>query len=806
MFVLGVQMIALASEGPGAETVTVDPENCVIVIPDDLETQHASYRSKVQLASEELQKHLALITGKTPEIVKIGQGDISGYPFYIQAGLPKDSGELRPGEARWRVTRNAVYLFGNNDGGERGTPNAVYDFLERQLGVRWIEPGDVGIGYRKRTLLTLMVGEHRWAPTVMFRKIRQGIRAITPPETYEFEAERERIEAHNRRVAEVVGWQTRMRMGGSSPGGGHTFHGWWDKYGATHPEYFALTDKGQLAPLRLKGKSWEESKAWVKICPSNPDVAGQVVDEWLPRKHLLKYLSVGVNDGVEGFCRCPRCKALDVRQEGEEFAEHLTDRYMHLANLVAAKARAHRPDAMVAVYAYMKTVQPPRRVKLEPNIVVHLVPYVIPLDRQVTEELFLGWKEAGAKHFAFRPNYHYKYHKICIPLGLEQQMFDIFQLAYQFGILSANYDSLMNHWPVTGFADYVLAKSMSEPDQPFEYWEDHYCRGYGAASEEVKEYFRYWRTEIWQKRLLPNMNKLITRGRIGDFGRGLMWSLKYYNHEIYRPEGCDHYYETADFDRTDEILERALTGDITENDREKVEQLMLANRHARQLFKALSTQGMAKYPHSKELHRFRKEHQDDLRLQWGNIAWFERKYLGDATGLELVEMLRDYPLPYRETPFQWHFKIDPDDIGLTQKWYELDWPTPRSEWTPIRINVPWSNTYECLGEKLKLKERLKTYDGIGWYSTNLTVPKEMRGRSVFLYFPIVDESCWVYVNGKLAGKRICEKPEDVTTPVVVQIDAQVDWGAKGQTVVVRVKDSSGPGGIRERVWVVSKEE
>jgi len=802
---LAVLAIAVSSLGLRAETVTVDPEKCVIVIPDDLETQHASFRRRIRLASEELQKHLGLITGKSPEITKIGRGDIGGYPFYVQTRLPEDSGELRTGEARWRVTRKAAFLFANNDGNENGTPNAVYDFLERQLGVRWIEPGDVGISYRKQTPITLTVGEHSWAPTIMYRRIRQGIRNIAQPETYESEAEKERVEAHNRRVAETVRWQARMRMGGSSPGGGHTFHGWWDKYGETHPEYFALTEKGQRAPLRLKRRSWEESRSWVKTCPSNPAVASQIVAEWLPRKPLVRYLSVGVNDGVEGFCRCPKCKALDVRQEGEKFAEHLTDRYMHLANMVASKARAHRPDAMVAVYAYMKTVQPPRRVKLEPNVIVHLVPYVIPLDRQVTEELFIGWKEAGAKHFALRPNYHHKYHKIPIPMGLEEQMFDIFQLAHRFGILSANYDSLMNHWPVNGLADYVLAKSMSEPDQPFEYWEDHYCHGYGAASAEVKEYFRYWRTEVWQKRLLPNMDKLVTRGRHGDFGRGLMWSLKYYNHEIYRPKGCDHYYEASDFDITDEVLDRALARELTESDKAKVNQLVLANRHARLLFKALSTQGMAKYPHSKALHTFRKEHEDNLRLQWGNIAWFERKYMGDATGLALTEMLSDYPLPYRETPFQWHFKIDPEDVGLDEKWHELNWKTTRSEWTPIRINVPWSNTYECQGKKLELKARLKTYDGIGWYSTSVTVPKEMRGRNVYLYFPLVDESCWIYVNGKLAGKRVCEKPEDAATPVVVQIDPHVDWNEDLQTVAVRVKDTGGPGGIRKRVWVVSRE-
>jgi hypothetical protein len=152
----------------------------------------------------------------------------------------------------------------------------------------------------------------------------------------------------------------------------------------------------------------------------------------------------------------------------------------------------------------------------------------------------------------------------------------------------------------------------------------------------------------------------------------------------------------------------------------------------------------------------------------------------------------------------WYFKMDPDNVGIDEKWHELGWEETRQAWTPIRINVPWSNTYECRGDTLKLKEKLKNYDGIGWYSTKLTVPDEMRGRHVYLYFPVVDESCRVYVNGGLAGERICEKPEDIESPVVIRIDPHVNWDEGHQTVAVRVVDTGDEGGIKERVWIVSK--
>ena len=790
----GLHLCSAAEQpGPQAHVVTLAPAGCVVVVSANASRNEAE-------AARELQKHLGLIAGVELQIAP--EAAAGRYPFRVGAVPPGGTEPAEPEEARWRVTTEGAWFWG---GERRGAQFAVYDFLEDQLGVRWIEPGDAGIGYREQNPLALTVDEDRWMPDIMCRRIRQGIRPVPPPEPNAAEIEKRRIEEHNLRVADTVRWQARMRMGGSSPGGSHSFRKWWDRYGEAHPEYFALTKEGERAPLRLKGRTWEESKSWAKVCPSNPGVARQVVADWLPYRDRRKYLDAGVNDGTLGFCRCPKCMALDVKLSGERFGDHLTDRYMVLANRVAALGREHRPDAMVAVYAYMALIQPPRKVKLEPNIVVHVVPYVMPMDLQVTEALFRGWQEAGAKHFALRPNYHHKYHRNPLSMGFEEQMFDIFQLARSFGILSANYDSLMHHWPVSGIADYILAKAMSDPSKSFEYWEDHYCSAYGAAAEDVKAYFRYWRQEVWEKRLLPNMDKLVTRGKAGDFGRGLLWSLKYYRTDIYQPEGCDHYYEAADFDKTDEILQQALARDITERDRAKIEQLVLANHHSRLLFDTLTTGGMAKYPHAKELHRFREEHSSDLRLNWGNIGWFERKYIGDGTAQDIVEMLTAYPLPYRETPFQWHFKIDPEDTGVEEKWYELDWPTTRSEWTPIRINVPWSNTYECQGEKLKLKERLKTYDGIGWYATNITVPEEMRGRRVYLYFPMVDESCRVYVNGALAGERICEDPEAVEEPVVVQIDPYVNWKQKLQTVAVRVVDTEGEGGIRERVWIVSDE-
>ena len=124
---------------------------------------------------EELRKHLQLITGR--EIATASQGGaVAGtYVFHVGIPAPGDDKPLGPEEARWVVTPRAAYLYGE---GLRGAQFAVYGFLEEQLGVRWIEPGDRGIVCPKRSSLELKEGAYNWAPELRMRKIRVRDRAM----------------------------------------------------------------------------------------------------------------------------------------------------------------------------------------------------------------------------------------------------------------------------------------------------------------------------------------------------------------------------------------------------------------------------------------------------------------------------------------------------------------------------------------------------------------------------------------------------------------------------------------------------
>lgn len=777
--------LTIISAAVTTAAVVVDPAKAVIVLPTNADPLK-------QDAAQELQKHLNLVTGGAIEIVTGDQVPKGKYAFYVGVPKPGDDKPLASEEARWVITPKAGYLYGT-EGRGKGALFAVYSFLESQLGIRWLEPGDVGIAYEEQVPLKLEAGEFQWIPQLVYRGIRQGLRKDRVPqpkgipETDAFLISRE---AHNAEVADTIQWRDRMRMGGSRPGGSHAFSDWWKKYGKEHPQYFALNKFGKREPVPLAKA--EQTDEFVKICPSNPKVVEQIVADWLPKIKHQRMVDAGVDDGIDNFCECSACQALDVPKEGEKPMSHLTDRYVYLANAVAREVRKHRPDAYVAMYAYLTTLDPPRKRKLEPNVLVQMVPYVDPLDVDVVKKHFEGWRNAGATQIAFRPNYHTKYMTTILPLGIEKQMFDVFQVAVANGTISADYDSLVENWPVTGMSDYILAHAMAEPSKAFTDWEDQYCQGYGPAADQVKAYFRYWRDEVWEKRLKPNITKLGNSGGAGDFARGLQWNL-------------GDYYQLKDFEKAAAILDQATTTPLTPAQQDRLNQLKWANEHARLYLEAVIAKPEDKAKYAEALTTFRKKHKDDLRLLWVSVIGNEINN-GDLTGLRVAEEMKGYLKPWLKTELFWKFQIDPQDVGLKEKWQDKPWDA-LSQWSDLRTDRFWEQQF-AFDEPNNLPEELagkiSDYDGIGWYATRHAVPADWKGRQIFLRFGALDESGRIFVNGQLAGKREFKNKNDWKTPFEIRIDPQINWDRKEQVIVVRVEDSGGVGGIWRPVWIVSK--
>ncbi|MCF6175135.1 MAG: DUF4838 domain-containing protein [Victivallaceae bacterium] len=766
-----------------AGTVTVNPQKAVIVL--------SSGAGKIkQFAAAELAKHLKLITGQQIPVVK-GKAPAGKYAFMIGVSAPGGTKKMAPEQAVFTVTAKKSYFNGDDLVGRgrsleaiayskysrTGTLFAVYLFLEKELGVKWFKPGDDGIVFAPSKQLKLQAGTISWTPKLTMREIRPGYNKKTARDSVKAPKEFQlSVKQRTAKRLETQIWLKRMKMGRSQVFGyGHAFTRWWNKYGKAHPEYFALNAKGQRAPYHASKPDR------IKLCVSNPEVHKLIVADFVKRGRG-KVVNTCENDSGN-YCECKKCRALDATMKGEKFDKDLTDRYIWFANSVQRLARKQVPGAQAIMYAYSVYRYPPRKVKVDDGVILGFVPKLLADD---LDAYYQAWAKAGAKKLFLRPNDMHI--DPGLPMGFEKRMFDNFQTCMKYGAFGTDYDSIHNFWPVSGIANYIIARAIADPGKSFDYWENEYCSTYGPAADEVKKYYHYWRKNIFEKKLIPDREMIEKKGRYGNFRRGLMWNL--YN-----------YYSDADFDKTDALLKAGLNKKLTPAERQRLELLLLANQHARLAYEAMR----AKYKKPQDAKKlavaanrlldFRKNYREKLDFNWeflfGNEATF-----GDVCGMVMTKTFKGLR-PLKKLSLKWFFKIDQKDIGLKQQWQNSPWGQIDATWDTLYTDTFW--------EKAKchpaLHKQLQKYDGIGWYATRIKVDKKLQGKKLFLVFGAVDESCWIFVDGKPAGEHLFKKPDDWKTPFSIRIDKELDFEQKSHTVVVRVRDVAGAGGIWQPVYL-----
>jgi beta-galactosidase len=117
----------------------------------------------------------------------------------------------------------------------------------------------------------------------------------------------------------------------------------------------------------------------------------------------------------------------------------------------------------------------------------------------------------------------------------------------------------------------------------------------------------------------------------------------------------------------------------------------------------------------------------------------------------------------------WQFEIDPQDMGMREKWYEGGRPFSRQ----IQVPGAWNTqgvefeTKEQLDRYLArpVEEKLRgpgteadrlfhVYPGPGWYRRVVHVPEAWRGKRVWLKFGGVHRNAEVWIDGRQVGKHI----------------------------------------------------
>jgi len=583
-----------------------------------------------KLAVEELKRHLA---GKADEV-----------PYTFVFARPEDAPAPGACASHYRVRGGTVWFWGDDSGDEgkvdlgdtrghhpdplrHGTLFAVELFAERELGYRWIWPGESGTAVERVGTLKLPETADGTFVTPMAMAHVRNYRhyGAVPWKEVAGLMLREVYDSPDWTTFEDRGlWQLRQRMQDRDIFRyGHAFTDWQDRFEKTHPEYLALChnpktgkdERGFTGPYR--GGS--------KHCVVCEGVVDQIIADW-QAGGAPKYLNVCENDGTY-WCECEACRALDVPkptvEELRANTAHLTDRYVNLWNRIAKKAVAIRPDVMLVTYAYSAYRYPPRREKLEyPDNM--LLGYVF----GATDDwkgMLESWRAVGMRHFFNRPN-HLHYMGV-IPAGHARYYYEEFQGMRQFGMTGCDYDATANRRALN-LEFYTLARLCANPDECFEKIFDDFCSVYGAAKQEVRAY--YEAVERDGRRAL-DLARLNRERKVDDFDS--LQSKKVPRLQAY---GRNEQELVEKRELAARILARhEVANDLTDAQLESLRRLALDAEHAVLLFRfvdALETAPLDELEaRADRLQAFRREHYRELpddyaglyRRWWGEIQFWK---------------------------------------------------------------------------------------------------------------------------------------------------------------------------------------
>lgn len=240
--------------------------------------------------------------GDVPPREAIVLGDLT-HPLVAQQAQALG---LAPGDVEQMAVKTLggrLYLAGNQP---RGALYAVYAFLNRQLGVRWLWPGESGEFMPPRGIWSLPDLGYTHTPGYAYR----GFHLCgdwRDHQAFRIWMGRNFINIH--RHAASAG---EKRLGFHSMWSSHNAHLSAKKYFDAHPEYFA----------EINGKRYPSS-----ICLSNPEVLELVaadIQGYLKRQPQVEILSLFPSDNQD-YCRCAACAKMDVSTAWFSFYNQLTD-------------------------------------------------------------------------------------------------------------------------------------------------------------------------------------------------------------------------------------------------------------------------------------------------------------------------------------------------------------------------------------------------------------------------------------------------------------------------------------------------
>jgi hypothetical protein len=719
-----------------------------------------------------------------------------------------------------RTQGNVLYLAGRDENGPpladntgAGTVFAVYEWLERQAGVRWLWPGEWGTFVPRSGVLQSGAWDVLAQPPLLHARLRQAIgRPFWIPAAGGFTKE-QRAQV----VADEVLWYRRNRLArGVSLEYGHGYEDYWERFHESHPEYFNLLPDGtrRSDPFYYGGAG-----RLISMSVGEPGFQKQVVADWQARRSAERPWINGWENDTNGKCVCAQCLALDVRDpllsdeewnhrienarhafENKEadWFKHLgsvSDRYARYYLALQKWGRAIDPSATVIGGAYANYAKAPLQTRLNRNIVVGIVPeYGWPVSDQTFagfQKQWSGWSKAGASLY-LRPNYTLWGHEQ--PIITARDYARDFQFAFKNGMIGTDYDSLTSMWATQGPNLYALSRLHTRPDWPVEKILGEYYSAFGAGQNDVQKYFEYWENQT--KRAAIQMQTTTQESGTQLFSG---WAgLHNVIGKIYMPEN----YATAA--RFLEAAHTATKGD--ESAQKRVEFLQAGLEDARLVAKTNRANDEFKRTARNEeflkalgeldRHRVQMAEKFPNALNLDLAAWMERDW-NRAVYAEITKALEQGEIA-AALPKQWRLRWDENKIGERDGWFQN--PGADNLWQPVQINAPWEA--QKVGQDWRAAHADKDYDGMAWYRVRFKVDSKWKGRKLALLFGAVDEAATIYLNGQKAGEHPYINPNDWETPFQIDVTNLLNFENENELMVL-VEDNSGAGGVWKPVWLIA---
>ncbi len=423
-----------------------------------------------------------------------------------------------PNAFRIKLAGQSLFILGDDSGGpvfgiqqsnhtRVGTLFGAYEFIEKRLGARWLWPGELGEVIPPAHDIVVEKWDQTGRPAFIHTRWRDGA-ANAAAEGWSSPQVRAKY------LREQSVWLRRHRFAaGLNMDMAHSFTHWWDRFSKDHPEYFNLLPDGTR---RSDPTYYGGHKTLISMSVGEPGLWRQKVADWLAqRSPQAPYIDASEND-TDGRCVCEKCLALDeadpaaeipfdrrVAVARERLAKKdrywtaalgsLSDRYARYYLAVQHEAEKHDPQAVVMGYSYANYVKPPRNTKLNPRIIIGIVPALMYPWTQKKRDDFRaqwdGWSAAGARLF-LRPNYMLDGHNL--PIFIARKLGEDFSYAAAHGLVGTDFDSLTGQWATQGPNLYLLARLHECPRMTVAKVLDEYYSAFGPAAAAVRAYFAHW--------------------------------------------------------------------------------------------------------------------------------------------------------------------------------------------------------------------------------------------------------------------------------------------------------------------------